>query len=202
MLHRQKSSAELSEAINSMYTWYQKAKCCYVYMQDVSGERQGLRDDADPTHRLLGTRYGGLDTGMLLTDDDPVALSPMRIFRQSRWFSRGWTLQELLAPAQVQFRTRDWALVATLPQVVLAVSDVTGIDVDVLTRVRPVQNCLLAERLPWASGRITTRAEDAAYSLFGICDVNMPLSYGERNKAFMRLQLEMLRVTDDASLFA
>ncbi|KAI0412733.1 heterokaryon incompatibility protein-domain-containing protein [Xylaria grammica] len=140
------STAELSEAINSMFRWYSNAKVCYAYLADV-------------------------------IDKDELA--------SSRWFTRGWTLQELIAPKAIRKFSEK----------------ITGIDAFVLSTGSFHQVCV-AKRMSWAAKCSTTRIEDQAYSLMGIFDVNMPLIYGEGTKAFLRLQQEILRVSDDQSLFA
>ena len=165
----QKSSAELSEAINSMYRWYKDAVVCYAYLADIS------------------VSVGRTD-------------SPRKKLRESRWFTRGWTLQELLAPEFVTFYDRDWIDVGTKHSLQHLISDATGIDTSHLFEPGPAS---AAAKMSWASSRETTRPEDIAYSLLGLFDVNMPLLYGEgAAKAFERLQHEIIRSRDDESIFA
>ena len=163
-----KSSAELSEAINSMYRWYKLAVECYAYLSDVKWEYEDC-------------------------EASKVA------FRQSVWFTRGWTLQELLAPANVVFFDRDWKTFGTKEDLSKEISDVTGIMVRHLTSRYLV---CVATRMSWVSRRATSRIEDMAYCMLGLFNVNMPLMYGEGEKAFMRLQLEIIKNTDDESIFA
>jgi hypothetical protein len=160
------SSAELSEAINSMFRWYQRADVCYAYLADVS-----IRD----------------------LDDDAII--------GSRWFTRGWTLQELLAPGTVTFYTSEWRLLGSKTDLSKPISSTTGIDEQHLHGKRP-QIASVAERMSWAARRQTTRVEDMAYCLLGIFDINMPLIYGEGEKAFSRLQEEILKSLDEQSVFA
>lgn len=122
-------------------------------------------------------------------------------FSSSRWFSRGWTLQELIAPKVVRFYSSDWTLLGLKSELCHLLQEITEIDAFVLETGLFSQVCI-AKRMSWASRRETTRIEDRAYSLMGIFDVNMPLIYGEGPKAFTRLQHEILRVSDDQSLFA
>ncbi len=165
----QKSSAELSEAINSMYRWYKDAVVCYAYLADIS------------------VSVGRTD-------------SPRKKLRESRWFTRGWTLQELLAPKFMTFYDRDWIDVGTKHSLQHLISDTTGIDTDYLFDAGPAS---AAAKMSWASSRETTRPEDIAYSLLGLFDVNMPLLYGEgATKAFERLQHEIIRARADESIFA
>ncbi|KAI8721684.1 HET domain-containing protein [Fusarium sp. LHS14.1] len=154
------SSAELSEAINSMYAWYKRSRVCYAYLEDI------LIPDA----KLLGL---------------------------SRWFTRGWTLQELIAPSEVRFFTSSWEFLGSRDQLAKSISEITRIDRNVLKFGQQTQTPLeaypIAQRMTWASGRTTTRTEDMAYCLLGLFQVNMPLLYGEGRKAFRRLQEEILR---------
>ncbi|SCV52280.1 related to beta transducin-like protein [Fusarium fujikuroi] len=163
------SSAELSEAINSMFQWYRKSAACYVFLNDVSSAENP---------RLSGSR-----------------------FRKSRWFTRGWTLQELLAPHEVIFLADDWREIGTKASLSATVSDITKIDVATLVK-QTWSHVSIAGIMSWTSMRQTTRLEDQAYSLMGLFDVNMPLIYGEGPKAFYRLQVEIMKATNDDSLFA
>ena len=79
---------------------------------------------------------------------------------------------------------------------------ITGINTAFLTGVRSVRNASVAERLSWSSRRMVTRVEDQAYCLMGFFDINMPLLYGEGTNAFMRLQEEIMKSSDDQSIFA
>lgn len=166
------SSAELSEAINSMYTWYEKATICYVYLSDVAGS----------------TSTANADTFDSL--------------RRSRWFTRGWTLQELIAPDNVQFYTRDWEVLGTKKALAVLISTITGIDEACLKKEKRLRDYSIAHRMTWAAKRETTREEDLAYCLLGIFGINMPLLYGEGPKAFRRLQEEIIKVSDDHSILA
>lgn len=173
------SSAELSEAINSMYVWYKNAKTCYAYLADV-----------EPIDKPL-----------------PELLHLSRSkesFKKSKWFTRGWTLQELIAPAKVEFYARDWVSFGTKSDLDLhsAISEVTGIDEVTLTGGRNLREVSIAKKMSWASKRVTTRTEDITYCLIGIFGVNLPLLYGEGERAFIRLQEEIMRSSDDQSLFA
>ncbi|EXF75735.1 HET domain-containing protein [Colletotrichum fioriniae PJ7] len=124
------------------------------------------------------------------------------ILTGSRWFTRGWTLQELLAPSSLDFYDRNWALVGPRTLFRSAIQKRTGIDSIYLSGERGLASASVAERMSWASQRTTTRIEDVAYCLLGIFDVNMPLIYGEGVKAFWRLQEAIIRDNDDQSIFA
>ena len=119
----------------------------------------------------------------------------------SRWFTRGWTLQELIAPSIVIFLNKEWQQIGTKLGLGSIISKVTGVPNSILQGANP-QSASLAERMSWAANRKTTRIEDLAYSLMGIFNVNMPLLYGEGKRAFYRLQEEIMKVSDDHSLFA
>lgn len=118
-------------------------------------------------------------------------------FRRSKWFTRGWTLQELLAPQWVEFYDQNWEEIGTKSSLADLITSITGI-----THLFNFEDACIAQKMSWASRRETTRVEDQAYCLMGLFDVHMPLLYGEGRKAFLRLQLEILSKTDDESLFA
>ena len=171
------SSAELSEAINSMFTWYRDAARCYVYLSDV------------PTSSLNSS----------LTSSTPAQQQWIRAFQQSRWFTRGWTLQELVAPVSVEFFSAEGERLGNKYSLVQELHSVTGISVEALQGSHPLDQLTVDERMSWVGQRKTKREEDAAYSLLGIFDVHMPLIYGEgRRKAFARLQREIDRASSDA----
>ncbi|TBU58344.1 heterokaryon incompatibility protein-domain-containing protein [Dichomitus squalens] len=164
------SSAELSEAINSMYEWYAQADICYAYLEDV--------------------------------DDDDDLSDPLSSFRYSKWHSRGWTLQELIAPKSLLFLSRQWHPLGTKHSLAVIIEQVTGVDREILIHTKQLDQVSIAKRMSWASKRTTTRIEDEAYSLMGIFGVHMTTIYGERQNAFRRLQEEILRRNPDQSIFA
>ncbi|KAI4274072.1 MAG: hypothetical protein L6R38_006177 [Xanthoria sp. 2 TBL-2021] len=201
-----RSSAELTEAINSMYAWYRNAHHCYVHLSDVWSE-EDLRVEE-------------------------LSQTTLDQIRKSQWFTRGWTLQELLAPRVVYFMDHDWHYLGTKKNLVQDISEVTGIDTMYLLP-RPTKRpdkeeygpCTktldchahpprlklaltgvwepsVATRMSWVSKRRTTRIEDMAYCMLGIFDVTMPLLYGEGRKAFRRLQHEIIKQSSDDSIFA
>jgi hypothetical protein len=167
------SSAELTEAINSMFAWYRDSAVCYVYLIDVPPARM------EDTYKDL-----------------------LVYLRKSRWFTRGWTLQELLAPRQVVFFANSWARIGErTSQFASDVADITGIDALYMTGELPLASASIAQKMYWLSGRITTRTEDIAYCMLGIFDINMPLLYGEGSKAFVRLQEEIIKASNDHTIF-
>ncbi|ROW13990.1 hypothetical protein VPNG_04110 [Cytospora leucostoma] len=165
------SSAELSEAINSMFKWYEGAMICYVYLADI------------PSYS---------SSGVDLLD----------LMAKSRWFTRGWTLQELIAPYKVVLYSRSWTHLGTKKALSSFIADVTGVDQLCICKEKALDNYSVAQRMSWAADRSTTRPEDMAYCLLGIFGINMPLLYGEGEKAFIRLQEEILRASDDHSVLA
>jgi hypothetical protein len=159
------SSLELSEAINSMFSWYEMSRVCYVYLEDVGGDWE-----------------------------DELS--------RSRWFRKGWTLQELLAPVAVRFYTSKWDHIGDKSTLGQKISDITRIDIDSLNSSGSMFDRSIACRMSWAADRHTTREEDQAYCLMEIFQVNMPLLYGEGSNAFSRLQEEILKISDDQTIFA
>ena len=135
-------------------------------------------------------------------DDTHPSESGPASFSQSAWFTRGWTLQELLAPRYAVFLSKKWHTLGTKQTLAHRISRVTGIDEDVLFKMVDLHEVSVARRMSWAAARRTTREEDRAYSLMGIFDVNMPTIYGEGSKAFLRLQVEILKQCPDQSIFA
>ena len=115
----------------------------------------------------------------------------------SKWFTRGWTLQELLAPPTLIFLNQDWIDIGTKASLDYKLKEITGI-----FDIANYNDASVAQKMSWASARKTTRLEDEAYCLLGLFGVTMPLLYGEGSKAFMRLQLEILGQSSDESIFA
>jgi hypothetical protein len=165
------SSAELSEAINSMFLWYSLSSVCFAFLSDL-----------EPFKTQVGFGNPLLD--------------------KCKWFTRGWTLQELIAPLEVIFYDCTWAEVGTKQSLRPQLSIITGIDIPILGRFKELSEVPVGTRMSWAANRQTTRVEDLAYCLLGIFDINMPMLYGEGKKAFTRLQLEIAKDTNDLSLFA
>ena len=156
------SSAELSEAINSMYSWYQHSAVCYAYLSDIQD---------------------------------------IKALNTSRWFSRGWTLQELIAPRHIILFDGQWRNIGTKQTLIEEIMSITGISKNILLGSSPL-DCNVAQRMSWAANRQTTRDEDMAYCLVGLFDVHMPPIYGEGSeKAFLRLQEEILKRSSDQTLF-
>ncbi|KAI0707029.1 hypothetical protein C8Q76DRAFT_860252 [Earliella scabrosa] len=163
------SSAELSEAINSMYLWYSLSAVCYAFLHDVDGTK----------------------------DPHPAGSD----FRASKWFERGWTLQELIAPRNVIFVSSQWTEIGAKATFSQLIQEITAIDEEVLVHARPLSTVSVARRMSWAANRSTTRKEDEAYCLMGIFGVHIPIVYGEGCQAFFRLQEEIIKHVSDQSIF-
>jgi Heterokaryon incompatibility protein (HET) len=155
--------AELSEAIASMFRWYRDAHHCYVYLSDVS-----FRNNC--------------------SSQPQQAWEPA--FRNSRWFTRGWTLQELIAPKSVRFYSQEEELLGDKKMLEQQIQEITRVPVTALSG-RPLTQFSIEERLGWAAKRKTKRKEDQAYCLLGIFDIFIPLIYGEGDHAFIRLKEEI-----------
>jgi hypothetical protein len=140
------NNTELSEAINSMFRWYQNARKCYVYLSDV--ENDTLDGEGEPA------------------------------FMQSRWFTRGWTLQELLAPELVEFFSSEKARLGDKESLKHIIHETTKVPIQALSGSK-LSEYSVSERFSWAEHRQTTREEDKAYCLLGVFGVHLPLIYGE-----------------------
>ena len=114
----------------------------------------------------------------------------------------GWTLQELLAPSNVEFYDQDWTFRGSRKDHTYIISKFTSIPEDVLLSPRAIYNKSVGARMSWASTRVTKRTEDMAYCLLGIFEINMPLIYGEGKRAFLRLQEEIIKRNNDLTIFA
>ena len=165
-----KSSADLSEAINAMFGWYQRSATCYVYLSDVRRDENQTGRNQWPT------------------------------FERSNWFTRGWTLQELIAPAKLRFYDCRWHFIGRREKMLSDITAATGIPSNAF-RTSGWREYSVAQRMSWASQRKTSRVEDIAYCLLGLFDVRMPLLYGEGAFAFKRLQEEIIKVSSDETLF-
>lgn len=158
------SSAELTESINSMFSYYEQAAICFAHLADLP-----------PSSKNIAS---------------------------CRWFTRGWTLQELLAPEVVEFYDSAWEYLGSKTSFVDVISSTTNIPESALEEHCDLHDFSVAARMSWASGRQSTRIEDTAYCLLGIFGVSMPLIYGEGIKAFQRLQEEIVKRDADMTIFA
>lgn len=138
------SSAELTEAINSMFRWYREAAVCFAYISDLPPRKGGPALDW-----LNDCRY--------------------------RWLTRGWTLQELVAAANIEFYDAEWGYRGDKAALVRQLHLTTGIDEQVLADSNLLPEVPIARKMSWAAGRQTTRTEDMAYCLLGLFDISMPM---------------------------
>ncbi|KAF2676051.1 hypothetical protein K458DRAFT_425005 [Lentithecium fluviatile CBS 122367] len=160
------NKAELSQAIQSMFRWYRNAARCYVYLPDVT----------------------------VATDEEANPPLWESAFRKSKWFTRGWTLQELLAPNTVEFFSRERRKLGDKTSLTQQIYKVTGIPHSVLQGA-PLSQFSIKDRLRWSEHRQTTRPEDKAYSLLGVVDVDLAPCYGEGAEgAFRRLHDEISKL--------
>jgi ankyrin repeat protein len=160
---------ELSTAINSMFRWYRDSVKCYVYLSDVSTGKHSRSSE-------------------VLWDS---------AFRHSKWFTRGWTLQELLAPRSVEFFSRDGQLLGDRNSLVQQIHEITGIAVQALQGADLAQFSV-QERMIWSARRQTTVEEDQAYCLMGIFSVFLPVIYGEgKENARKRLREEIDKLSEE-----
>lgn len=169
------SAVEEAESINSMFRWYSDARVCITYLGDVRANYE--------------------------------AIGPEKFFNEetkkaSVWFTRGWTLQELLAPANMHFYDMNWEFIGTKKDLAPALEEITGISAKYLTGEEDFRSACIAAKMSWMAGRETARVEDIAYSMLGIFDITMSPQYGEGRRAFMRLQYTLLSSSTDESLFA
>jgi hypothetical protein len=162
------TSDELSTAINSMFRWYKRAAKCYVYLSDVQLPEE-------------------------VTDAQAFRMTWEEAFRRSRWFTRGWTLQELLAPTSVEFFSKEGKWLGSRISLEQEIHEITELPIEVL-RGQSLGEFSVDERMSWSARRKTTIKEDKAYCLFGIFGVFMPLIYGEGEEhASKRLKEEIQR---------
>ncbi|KAK5112056.1 hypothetical protein LTR85_011637 [Meristemomyces frigidus] len=171
-----RSSSELSEAVNSMAAWYAGSQLCVAYLSDV------------PSQKTI------------------AEAAVMDYVKESEWFSRGWTLQELLFSAELVFCDSEWDEIHGLDKNSVEgsaqISTITGIPDHCIQKPDIIYHHCVADKMSWAALRETTRVEDEAYCLLGLFNINMPLLYGEGSKAFFRLQREIIDRYEDESIFA
>jgi len=267
------SSAELTEAINSMFRWYRDSAVCYAYLSDLKedwiddhntwtkaqdkstddqvswiknqhkstgnsedwtnnqdtsdsekgsgnwNETENWKDSGtrkpagregatnEKAQRLGVQRWGAawqVEETNDPTDTDERVLRRARVARlgRCRWFTRGWTLQELIAPRRLGFYNQSWGFEGEKETLKSEISEITRISEVVLSNASLLPTIAVAQRMSWAANRETTRSEDTAYCLLGIFGVQMPMLYGEGSRAFLRLQEEIIKEVNDLSLFA
>jgi hypothetical protein len=179
-----------------MYRYYEEATKCLVYLNDFEGSSKPY--DENESSELHDENESSK------SHDEKESLESYD-FSKVEWFTRGWTLQELIAPKKVIFYNKDWKKFGKRSEdsVAKAICKVTKIPIEVLNGGKPHYKYSVAQIMSWAANRKTTRGEDMSYSLFGLFDVNLTPIYGEgARKAFLRLQEAIMSSTNDMSLFA
>lgn len=170
-------SSELSESINSMYQWYRDATVCIAFLSDV---------DSVPKN----------------TDSKIKMTTYIDSMEKSKWFERGWTLQELVAPRKLVFYDKEWTRIGEKTDFVDPIFRITNVPARIIACHAQPSDYSLARRMSWAANRKTTRVEDIAYCMLGIFEVSMPPIYGEGMHAFRRLQEEIVKRSSDLTIFA
>jgi hypothetical protein len=167
-------------------SYYYNAVQCYAYLADLNDDK-ALKDSSSLSPCELGQ------------PGDPAGE-----FAQCRWFTRGWCLQELIAPEEILFFNSAWTCVGLKSDLIRSLSSITGVHEGALKNPEAVLADIysVAQKMSWAAARLTSRTEDIAYCLLGIFGVQMPMLYGEGLGAFVRLQEEIIRVSDDQTIFA
>jgi hypothetical protein len=156
--------------------WYRRANVCIAYLSDI-------------IH--FSDQESSLPKGY------------KKNWHDSRWFSRGWTLQELIAPSKVEFYNATWAYIGSKHSLATEISRTTSIDETILRGEKGLDDFSVAQKMSWAANRQTTVPEDRAYSLLGIFDVSIPPIYdGNGCRAFNTLQKQIVDKTNDHSIFA
>lgn len=178
-----------------MWRWYRHAAVCYVFFTDLPRNMPYLTDEG-------AYRHPNSKRMLSISETEHAAIREKLM--SARWFSRGWCLQELIAPSKLRFFTLrpnggKCRLVGDRSQLVQTISKTTNIASSILDRTADVKSMSVAQRMSWAANRQTRRIEDQAYSLLGIFDVSMPMLYGEGKRAFIRLQEEIIRGYSDHS---
>ncbi|KAI6027165.1 heterokaryon incompatibility protein-domain-containing protein, partial [Pisolithus marmoratus] len=169
----QRNSSELQAALTSMFGWYANSKTCYAYLHDV---------DVFPT------------------SPDTERLPRSRGWPE--WFSRCWTLGEMIAPRNLRFFNRDWKPIGDKRTHASILEKITRVPSEILQDGLARYPPSIAQVMSWAADREATRIEDCAYSLMGLLGVNMPMFYGEGKEAFQRLQLAVMQKSNDQTIFA
>ncbi|KAJ4147862.1 hypothetical protein LMH87_002364 [Akanthomyces muscarius] len=168
------SSADLDDAVNGSRRRLRNSTVCFAYLHDLPAE-------------------------VTTPDSDSSAWS------RCRYWKRAWTLQELLLAPRVQFYDAYWNYRGDKdsPELAPLLSGITRIPRSVLLDSTTLSDVALAVRISWSVGRVAAREEDTAYALVAITEATLPVRYGEgAERAFIRLQEELLRDTRDGSLLA
>ncbi|KAK4108973.1 hypothetical protein N656DRAFT_783639 [Canariomyces notabilis] len=182
-----------------MFAWYLGSKVCYAYLSDLKPDAQRKEGEAPDNDAASGPTEKEHDTESHI-EHDSLAQRVAK-YAHCRWFTRGWTLQELIAPRRLGFYNQNWEFQGEKSELSAVLTEITRISPAILDDASLLPTVPVAQRMSWVSRRETTREEDIAYCLLGIFDVHMPLLYGEGKRAFIRLQEEIIKDTNDPSLF-
>ena len=174
-------------------------KIHYLWLDTVCIKQDNLMELSTAINSMYRL-YSNAELCLAYLSDYPTA--EVQTFCQSDWFNRGWTLQELVAPAVVKFFDKDWGSIGDRRQLSEELTHRTRVAEVILLGFISVKSASISRRMSWMAGRKTSVPEDTAYCLLGIFGVNMPLIYGEgKERAFLRLQEEIMRYSEDDSLF-
>ncbi|KAL8685106.1 MAG: hypothetical protein Q9218_007974, partial [Villophora microphyllina] len=177
-----------------------KGEITHLWLDNICIDKKNLTELSMSINSMYHWYEGAAACFVYLEDFPSVAVPE---FTKSRWFTRGWTLQELVAPRKVVFFDKDWNVIGDKVSLRASLTGRTKISNDFLLHKQNIGHASISQRMSWFSGRETTVPEDTAYCLLGLFGVNMPLLYGEgRARAFRRLQEEIMRYSDDQTLFA
>jgi len=196
----------VSERINhtTMRGWYKIQQACdqavrdgfsYLWADTLCIDKSSSSELSETINSMFKCYRNSAICYAYLSDLPKTGLA------DSRWFTRGWTLQEIIAPGRIHFFDKDWTSQGSKETLLDELHKITGVDRTVL-QGGSLRVISAARKMSWASKRQTTRPEDIAYSLLGLFDISMPMLYGEGSRAFIRLQEEILKQYDDQSIFA
>ncbi|KAH9936764.1 heterokaryon incompatibility protein-domain-containing protein, partial [Epithele typhae] len=194
LTQKTRSFLELSERHGHEYAW---VDTCCINKESSAELSEGI-NSMFRYYAVSAICYVYL-SDVKYSDTDPDKM--WDAFRCSRWHSRGWTLQELIASRVLVFYSKEWIYLGTKYELADRLEKATGISATVLRFESPFTDASIATRISWAAHRYTTRPEDGAYSLFGLFGVNMPTLYGEGRHAFCRLLMEISKTSRDPSIF-
>ena len=196
---RSKSASKLFGACRKVLE-HDKGRIVHLWMDTVCINKQDPAETSSSINSMYRW-YQKAEVCFAYLDDYPTPDAPT--FTHSQWFTRGWTLQELAAPKNVIFYDKDWRKMGDRSTLQEALTKRTKISRNCLLKPQDISLASISQRMSWFSGRTTTVPEDTAYCLLGLFGVTMPLLYGEgQERAFVRLQEEIMRYSDDHSLFA
>ncbi|KAF1849020.1 HET-domain-containing protein, partial [Cucurbitaria berberidis CBS 394.84] len=201
---RESSKQESYEKLKNTCAQAEADDIDYVWIDNFCIDKESSAELSESINSMF-IWYQEAETCYAFMADVPTGEDPQtsKLFARSKWFKRGWTLQELIAPKTVIFYSQGWAQLGTRSVLAGVISNITRIDEGILTGLRDLRYVSVAKRMSWASTRVTTRQEDIAYCLMGLFNVNMAMLYGEGGeRAFRRLQEEIMKDSDDETLFA